>query len=102
MMIRFGTSGWRGLMGEEFTFHNVRVVTQAIANHLEHKFAGQPVALVVGYDTRFLSERFALEAAKLLSKNNISVFLAERVAAKYPATLDDRRFIHPRTEQKED
>jgi phosphoglucomutase len=87
MMIRFGTSGWRGLMGEEFTFHNVRVVVQAIANHLEHKFPGRPVALVVGYDTRFLSERFALEAAKLLSKNNISVFLAERDAPSQALAL---------------
>ena len=86
-MIRFGTSGWRGLMGEEFTFHNVRVVVQAIANHLEHKFPGVPVALVVGYDTRFLSERFALEAAKLLSKNNISVFLAERDAPSQALAL---------------
>ena len=86
-MIRFGTSGWRGLMGEEFTFHNVRVVVQAIANHLEHKFPGVPVDLVVGYVTRFLSERFALEAAKLLSKNNISVFLAERDAPSQALAL---------------
>jgi phosphoglucomutase len=80
MMIRFGTSGWRGLMGEEFTFHNVRVVVQAIANHLREKFAGKPIAVAVGYDTRFLSERYALEASKLLSKNEISVYLADRDA----------------------
>jgi phosphoglucomutase len=78
MMIRFGTSGWRGLMGVEFTFHNVRVVIQAVANLLKGKFAEQPVSLVVGYDTRFLSERYALEAAKLLSKNRILVYLADR------------------------
>ncbi len=80
MMIRFGTSGWRGLMGEEFTFHNVRVVVQAIANYLRAKFQGQPVSVAVGYDTRFLSERYAEEAAKLLSKNEITVFLADRDA----------------------
>ncbi len=40
-MIRFGTSGWRAVMGEEFTFHNVRVVVQAVANYLEQKFAGR-------------------------------------------------------------
>jgi phosphoglucomutase len=80
LMIRFGTSGWRGLMGEEFTFHNVRVVVQAIANHLREKFAGKPIAVAVGYDTRFLSERYALEASKLLSKNEISVYLADRDA----------------------
>jgi len=86
-MIRFGTSGWRGLMGEEFTFHNVRVVVQAIANHLKHKFSGGTMALVVGYDTRFLSERFALEASKLLSKNNISVYLADRDAPSQALAL---------------
>ncbi|MBM3304978.1 MAG: hypothetical protein FJY79_03390 [Candidatus Aminicenantes bacterium] len=79
-MIRFGTSGWRGLMGEEFTFHNVRVVVQAIANDLRRKFDGRPVSVVVGYDTRFLSERFANEAAKILSMNGVRVFLADRDA----------------------
>jgi phosphoglucomutase len=80
MMIRFGTSGWRGVMGEEFTFHNVRVVVQAIANHLRKTYGSSPAAVVVGYDTRFLSERFAMEAAKLLARNGIRVFLAERDA----------------------
>jgi phosphoglucomutase len=87
MMIRFGTSGWRGLMGEEFTFHNVRVVIQAIANHLKQKFAGEPISLVIGYDTRFLSERYAQEAARLLSKNSISVFLADRDAPSQALAL---------------
>jgi phosphoglucomutase len=80
MIIRFGTSGWRGTMGREFTFQNVRVVVQAIANHLKAKFGEGPIAVVVGYDTRFLSERFAGEAAKLLAKNGIRVFLSERDA----------------------
>ena len=80
MMIRFGTSGWRGVMGEEFTFHNVRVVVQAIANHLRKTFGDGPIAVVVGYDTRFLSDRYALEAAKLLARNGIQVFLSDRDA----------------------
>ncbi len=80
MMIRFGTSGWRGVMGEEFTFHNVRVVVQAIANHLRKTYGDTPISVVVGFDTRFLSERYALEAAKLLSRNRIQVFLTERDA----------------------
>jgi len=80
MMIRFGTSGWRGVMGEEFTFHNVRVVVQAIANHLRRGRGDGPIAVVVGYDTRFLSDRYALEAAKLLARNRIQVLLADRDA----------------------
>jgi len=87
MMIRFGTSGWRGLMGEEFTFHNVRVVVQAVAETVKKKFHGEPISLAVGYDTRFLSERYALEAAKLLSKNNVTVYLAERDAPSQALAL---------------
>ena len=76
-MIKFGTSGWRAVMGEEFTFQNVRTVVQGIANYLKKKF-GQPIRVIVNYDTRFLSERFALEAAKVLSHNRIHVCLANR------------------------
>ncbi|MFP4081800.1 MAG: phosphoglucomutase/phosphomannomutase family protein [Candidatus Aminicenantes bacterium] len=79
-MIKFGTSGWRAVMGEEFTFQNVRVVVQAIANHLNKKFPGKKISVIVNYDTRFLSERYALEAAKVLSHNQIHVFISERDA----------------------
>jgi phosphoglucomutase len=77
-MIRFGTNGWRAVMGEEFTFHNVRLAVQAIANVLLDKFAGREITVVVNYDTRFLSERYAAEAAKVLSHNRIRVLLADR------------------------
>jgi phosphoglucomutase len=80
MIIRFGTSGWRGVMGEDFTFHNVRVVIQAAANYLKSRYGDDPVAVVVGYDTRFLSDRYAFEAAKLLARNGIQVLLADRDA----------------------
>ena len=65
-------------MGEEFTFQNVRTVVQAVANHLKKKFSENKISVVVNYDTRFLSERFASEAAKVLSHNKIHVFLADR------------------------
>lgn len=77
-MIRFGTNGWRAVMGEEFTFHNVRLCVQAIANVLHGKFSGRDISVIVNYDTRFLSERYATEAAKVLSHNRIRVLLAER------------------------
>ncbi len=79
-MIRFGTSGWRAVMGEEFTFQNVRTVVQAIANILHQKFPNEKISVVVNYDTRFLSERFAFEAAKVFSHNQIHVFLSDRDA----------------------
>ena len=67
-------------MGEEFTFQNVRTVVQAIANYLKKKFPNMKISVVVDYDTRFLSERYASEAAKVLSHNRIHVFLADRDA----------------------
>jgi phosphoglucomutase len=79
-MIKFGTSGWRAVMGEEFTFANVRLVVQAIANYLKRRFGGRSTAAVINYDTRFLSERFANEAAKILSHNQVKVWLADRDA----------------------
>jgi phosphoglucomutase len=79
-MIKFGTSGWRAVMGEEFTFGNVRIVVQAVANYLKQRFPGRTITVIVNYDTRFLSERFANEAAKILSHNQIHTLLADRDA----------------------
>ncbi len=79
-MIKFGTSGWRAIMGKEFTFQNVRTVVQAIANFLHRKFPDDKISVVVNYDTRFLSERFAEEASKVLSHNKIHVYLSDRDA----------------------
>jgi len=79
-MIKFGTSGWRAIMGEEFTFQNVRIVVQAIAIYMRKRFAGENISVIVNYDTRFLSERFAFEAAKVLSHNQIHTYLSDRDA----------------------
>jgi len=79
-MIKFGTSGWRAVMGEEFTFQNVRLVIQAVANYLRKKSPDKQISVLVNYDTRFLSERFAFEAAKVLSHNMIHVYLSDRDA----------------------
>ena len=67
-------------MGDEFTFQNVRIVIQAIANILRNKFGEKDITVLLNYDTRFLSERFASEAARVLSHNHIHVLLAERDA----------------------
>lgn len=76
-MIRFGTSGWRGIIGEDFTFENVRMATQGVANYL--KKSGQTGSgVVVAWDTRFLSEKFASEAAKVLAFNDIRAYLCTR------------------------
>src|ERR1051325_438266 len=75
-MIRFGTAGWRGIIGEDFTFENVRVVTPGIPSYLKASAKGSGV--IVGYDTRFLSEKFAAEAAKMLAFNDIKAYLCTR------------------------
>lgn len=74
-MIQFGTSGWRSIIAEDFTFANVRKVVQAIATHLVRQGARQPV--VVGYDPRFLSPELAQTAADLLAKNGLSVLFSK-------------------------
>src|SRR5438552_3894771 len=75
-MIRFGTSGWRGLIAHDFTFDNVRLATQAIANYLNSSAASRPSSLViVGYDTRFLGREFSLAAAEVLTANGLESWL---------------------------
>jgi alpha-D-glucose phosphate-specific phosphoglucomutase len=75
--IKFGTDGWRGVIAEDFTFANVRRVTQAVVEYLKQtKLA--PRGLVVGFDTRFGSERFAIAAAEVLAANGIHVYLTNK------------------------
>lgn len=73
-MIKFGTSGWRGVIAEDFTFPNVRRAVQAIAFYLARKGGD---SIVVGYDTRFLSEDFAEVAARVLVGNGLRVYLSK-------------------------
>lgn len=75
--IKFGTSGWRGILAEDFTLDNVRVVTQAIADFLREEKAGE-AGLVVGHDSRFMGELFAKETAQVLAGSGIPVFLCNR------------------------
>jgi phosphoglucomutase len=75
--IKFGTSGWRAVIADEFTFANARRVTAAIAAVLaEEKRTGGLV--LVGYDTRFLAPRFAAEAARILIANGFAAELSSR------------------------
>ena len=75
--IAFGTSGWRGILCEDFTFENVKVVIQAIADHL--KASGEAdKGVVIGRDTRFMGKRFTEEAAAVLAAAGIKAFLCNR------------------------
>ncbi len=75
--IRFGTSGWRGILCEDFVLENVRIVTQSIADHIISAGIGAQ-GMVVGNDSRFLGERFAREAATVLAGADIPAFLCDR------------------------
>jgi alpha-D-glucose phosphate-specific phosphoglucomutase len=75
--IKFGTDGWRGLIADDFTFDNVRRVAGAIASYvLKNEAAALGVGVVVGYDTRFLSDRCARAVAEVIAAAGIPVLLS--------------------------
>jgi len=86
--IKFGTDGWRAVISDDFTFENVKIVAQAMADYVrgektkvknkKSKLYGRKFALVVGYDTRFLSEKYAELVACVLAGNGIKTILADR------------------------
>jgi alpha-D-glucose phosphate-specific phosphoglucomutase len=85
MTINFGTDGWRAVMSDTFTFTNLRLVAQAIADALssetwnngEGKLNPIPRTAVIGFDTRFLSDRYAIDAARVLAGNGFTVYLSQ-------------------------
>jgi alpha-D-glucose phosphate-specific phosphoglucomutase len=84
-MISFGTDGWRAVIADTFTFANVRLVSQAVADSIHEQHTGKnPPEVVIGFDTRFLSDRFAIETARVMAANGIVVWLS-RADAPTPA-----------------
>lgn len=84
MPIHFGTDGWRAVISDTFTFHNLRLVSQAIADAVRSDLWNDgircetlpdPNRMVVGFDTRFLSDRYATEVARVLAGNGFKVYL---------------------------
>ena len=83
MPIHFGTDGWRAVISDTFTFSNLRMVAQAIADAVASDSwdkagngddaAPDPKKIVVGFDTRFLSDRYAGEVARVLAANGFTV-----------------------------
>lgn len=73
MAIRFGTSGWRAVIADEFTFGNVRIVTEAICSYLKSQPTGDRGTLVVGHDTRFMGETFANLAAEIAAAKGYTI-----------------------------
>lgn len=73
MTIKFGTDGWRAVISDTFTFENLRLVSQATADYLHQHFTEPSV--VIGFDTRFLSDRYAAEVATVMAGNDITTHL---------------------------
>src|SRR3972149_5989552 len=77
--ITFGTSGWRGVIAEDFTFARVRAVPRPLGEYVLAEGAeAARQGVVVGYVTRFLSDAFAQQAATVLAAQGIRVFLTDR------------------------
>jgi phosphoglucomutase len=74
--IKFGTSGWRAIIADEFTFANVRLASEAIGRYVRRR--KDSPTLLVGYDTRFASEHFGREVARVLSSQNIRAKLCSQ------------------------
>ncbi len=86
MPIHFGTDGWRAVISDSFTFDNLRIVAQAIADAVASESWDKsgnggpkpdPKKIVVGFDTRFLSDRFAGEVTRVLAANGFTVMLSQ-------------------------
>jgi len=101
MPIHFGTDGWRAVISDTFTFNNLRLLTQAIADAVASDYwdksgNGQwkpdPHKMVVGFDTRFLSDRYAGEVARVLAANGFKVFLSQSDAPTPAISFAVRHF----------
>ena len=77
-MITFGTDGWRGVISEEYTFSNVRLVAEAIADYVINN--GQADSgIVVGYDARFLGKQYAEQVAAVLTAKGVKTWLSSEI-----------------------
>jgi alpha-D-glucose phosphate-specific phosphoglucomutase len=85
MSIKFGTDGWRAVISDTFTFNNLRLVAQAIADYVRNEGGnGRDPEVIIGFDTRFLSDRYAAEVARVMAGNGIVAWLT-RADAPTPA-----------------
>jgi len=72
--ITFGTDGWRGLIAKDFTFENVNLVAKALAFYIKDNYRNKPV--IIGYDTRFLADKFANEIANVITDFGFNILMS--------------------------
>ncbi len=80
MTVKFGTDGWRAVISDTFTFANLRLIAQAIADFVHQEAANDLLVsdplVIVGFDTRFLSDRYGAEVARVMAANGITTWLS--------------------------
>jgi len=89
--IKFGTDGWRGIIADDFTVENVRLVARAVAAYI-HRHEEPARGVAVGYDTRFGSERFAQATAEELARAGLRVWLSDGCAPTPAVSYAVRHF----------
>lgn len=77
MQIKFGTDGWRGIIAKDYTFETVKKVASAFAEFLKTRKGN---LVIIGYDTRFLSNMFAEEVGKVIKAKGVEVILSSEVS----------------------
>src|SRR5216683_2344439 len=75
--IKFGTDGWRGVIAEDFTFANARIVAHAIARYVVRNEDARK-GVLIGYDHRYASDRVAAAVAEVISASGTPVWLADK------------------------
>lgn len=73
-VIKFGTDGWRAIIGDTYTYENVKILSQAVSDYL-----GSGKKIAIGFDSRFMSDKFAKIAADVFAANGIEVILSDRI-----------------------
>jgi|InofroStandDraft_1065614.scaffolds.fasta_scaffold00914_13 phosphomannomutase len=88
--IKFGTDGFRGIIADDFTFENVKKITNAIAEYIFETSSDKTV--LIGYDPRFMADKFAHFSAEILADFGFKVLLSSKVVPTpviaYAATVE--------------
>src|SRR5438067_11066671 len=82
-VIKFGTDGWRGIIADDFTYQNVRYVAQGVAAYLRR---GPEPKVIIGYDCRFMADRFAEDIARITAAAGIKTYLTDAPAPTQVST----------------
>ncbi|MDR3707892.1 MAG: sugar phosphate nucleotidyltransferase [Capsulimonadaceae bacterium] len=93
--IKFGTDGWRGIIADDFTGENVRLVSQAIVNYFKEDTSPGDPLVVVGYDNRAQSDFFARQAASVVAAAGLRAVLTTEPCSS-PAVSYMAKFLHAR------